>query len=127
MSLIRSTGTKIEKKFLVAMRESGLKGYRINPKTFSKPDFSFGKYKVAVFCDGNFWHGKNYRKLRPKLKNEFWITKIRINMQRDENYTLELKKRGWLVLRFWESEINEDINLCLRKLKTGLKRRGYSP
>lgn len=123
MSLIRSKNTKCEKILRDAMRKAGLRGYRIHPQKYGNPDFVFGKYKIAIFCDGDFWHGRNYEKLKPKLKNKFWVDKIERNMERDKKYTRELRKRKWLVLRFWETNIKRDVDLCIKNVKTALKRR----
>ena len=105
--------------------EAKIKGYRINPDIYSKPDFSFGKYKIAIFCDGDFWHGRDYNRLKDKLTKTFWRTKIEKNMERDIRYNKELKNRGWIVLRFWGSEINKDVNKCVNKVKKALNKRGY--
>ena len=125
MSLIRSKGTKVEKRFRKALCENNFKGYRINPKFYANPDFIFGKYKVAIFCDGNFWHGKNYKKLKPKLKKKFWREKIERNVKRDKKYNKKLAKSGWVVLRFWESDINKHMDKCMKQVKATLKKRGY--
>lgn len=82
--------------------------YRKNNKTvFGKPDFSFKKYKVAVFVDGEFWHGKDWeiRKADIKSNREFWIAKIERNIQRDEEVTGRLKAEGWTVFRFWGKDV----------------------
>lgn len=74
-----------------------------------KPDLVFVRGKVVVFCDGDFWHGRNWPKLRPKLKQgtngSYWEQKIRGNILRDRKITNTLKASGWSVLRFWESDI----------------------
>ena len=123
MSLIRSRGTKIEKIFLNGLRKNKLKGYRINPKMYSNPDFIFGRHKIAIFCDGDFWHGKDYALLKLKLKNQYWVDKIEKNMARDAKYNQILKKDGWIVLRFWESQIKKDVNPCLESVKSSIRKR----
>ena len=125
MSIIRSKNTKCEKIFRDAMRKAGLRGYRINPPKYGSPDFVFGKYKIAIFCDGDFWHGRNYEKLKPKLKNKFWVDKIEKNMERDKKYTRELRKRKWLVLRLWETNIKKDVSSPIKKLQDALKKRRH--
>lgn len=102
MQANKSKGTKPELLLAKSMWQLGLR-YRKNNKTvFGKPDFSFKKYKVAVFVDGEFWHGKDWeiRKADIKSNREFWIAKIERNIQRDEEVTGRLKAEGWTVFRF---------------------------
>jgi DNA mismatch endonuclease, patch repair protein len=76
------------------------------------PDILFPRARVAVFCDGDFWHGNNWETRRQKLKAgtnpDYWLAKIQRNMERDRETTLHLEGLGWTVLRFWESEIRAD-------------------
>ncbi len=77
-----------------------------------KPDLVFPAARVAVFCDGDFWHGRNWRALRRKLQRSanaaYWIAKIKSNRQRDIRNTKLLEKDGWYVIRLWESDIKQD-------------------
>ena len=122
MSSIKSKGTSIEEKFRKALCENKIKGYLINPKIDGNPDFAFTKYKIAIFCDGDFWHGKEYAKLKARLKQKFWKNKIEKNIKRDEKHNRLLRKKGWIVLRFWELDINKNIDKCIDKLKITLKK-----
>jgi DNA mismatch endonuclease, patch repair protein len=74
-----------------------------------RPDIAFPRQKVAVFCDGDFWHGRNWATRKAKLARgtnaPYWLAKIERNMERDLQHQRKLEARGWLVLRFWESEI----------------------
>lgn len=84
--------------------------YRKNVETLpGKPDIVFVKAKVAIFCDGDFWHGRNWENLRSKLEKginpEYWIAKIKSNMERDQNINTILADAGWLVIRIWETDI----------------------
>ena len=123
MALIRSKGTKIEQKLIRRIKESGLRGYSMNPRMYANPDIVFTRYRVAIFCDGDFWHGKNYKKLEPKLKNKFWKEKIQANKKRDRKYNAALRKKGWVVLRFWESEINTNLEKCFAQITSALTAR----
>lgn len=125
MSSIKSKGTSIEEKFRKALCENKIKGYRINPRIKSNPDFAFIKYKIVVFCDGDFWHGKNYKSLKLRLKDKFWRNKIETNMKRDKKHNRMLKKDGWRILRFWESDINNNTDKCIAKLQLALKKRNF--
>lgn len=96
-----------------------------------KPDIVFKGKKVAIFCDGDFWHGRDWEKKKEKLKKgenaSYWIAKIERNIERDQMQTRELEKAGWKVLRFWESEIKnnlEDVvdvilNVLSKKIRGG--------
>ena len=78
-----------------------------------RPDVVFTKAKVAIFCDGDFWHGKDWPERRQKLARganaEYWIAKIGRNLERDLEVSARLRDRGFIVLRFWESEIRRDV------------------
>jgi len=126
MSSIKSKGTSIEERFRIALCENKIKGYRINPKMIGNPDFAFTKYKIAIFCDGDFWHGKDFSQLKRRLNDEYWINKIEKNRNRDKKYDNILKKEGWTVFRFWESEINANINKCIAKLQKILSEKRNS-
>ena len=103
MQASKNKGTKPELLLGQALWSLGLR-YRKNDKNiFGKPDFSFKKYKVAVFVDGEFWHGKDWdiRKNDIKSNQTFWIAKIERNMARDREVAEMLLKSGWKILRFW--------------------------
>lgn len=123
MSSIKSKGTSIEEKFRKALCENKIRGYRVNPKIKGNPDFAFTKYKIAIFCDGDFWHGKNYSQIKKRLNKKFWINKIETNIKRDRKNNRMLRKEGWIVLRFWESDINGNIKKCIKELKKELPRK----
>ena len=97
-----------------ALWKLGLR-YRKNVKTLpGKPDIVFKRKKVVIFCDGDFWHGRDWEKKKEKLKkgsnSSYWVSKIERNMERDQMQTKELEKAGWKVLRFWESDIKNDLD-----------------
>lgn len=119
MSSIRSKNTTIDKKVASLLRHSGIK-FKRYPKMSGNPDFIITNKKVAVFCDGNFWHGYDYR-IRKKELPEFWKRKIDANMKRDEKNNLLLKKMGWKVIRLWEHEINLNPGKCINKIKCSLE------
>ena len=98
----KSKGTKPELVLAKAMWALGLRYRKNSGSIFGKPDFSFKKYKVAVFVDGEFWHGKDWEQKKAEIKGnrEFWIAKIERNIQRDIEVTGRLKAEGWMVLRF---------------------------
>jgi len=117
MSKIKGKNTKPELAFRKALYAAGYR-YRIDyKKLIGKPDIALPKYKTVIFIDGEYWHGKNWEKRKPKVKTnrEFWIAKIERNMQRDLEVNQELASKGYTVFRFWETEIKKNLNECLEK------------
>ncbi|MFF9405863.1 very short patch repair endonuclease [Streptomyces anandii] len=89
------------------LHASGLR-YRVNVPVPGMPrrtiDIVFGKYKIAIFMDGCFWHGCPEHATQPKANSEWWRKKLDRNMSRDVETTGHLTEAGWTVLRFWEHE-----------------------
>lgn len=121
----KSTGTKPELVLAKAMWALGLRYRKNSGSIFGKPDFSFKKYKVAVFVDGEFWHGKDWEQKKAEIKGnrEFWIAKIERNIQRDIEVTGRLKAEGWTVLRFWSNDVVKDTTSCAEKVKEIIRAR----
>ena len=124
MSRIRSKGSLIEKKLACELRRKKISFRRHSKQVFGKPDFIIAKKKIAIFCDSAFWHG--YKKLNSKRhafksNREFWINKIKRNIMRDRMVNRTLKKDGWVVLRFWDFEINKNCHLCIEKVVDELR------
>ena len=118
MQHIKSKDTKIE---LMLRRALWKKGYRYR-KNYNdlpgKPDIVLPKYKIAIFCDGEFFHGKDWEILEPKLKksnnSDMWIKKISNNRKRDEEINKQILFLGWTVIRFWGNEINTNLDECVK-------------
>ncbi|MBF1276991.1 MAG: very short patch repair endonuclease [Neisseria sp.] len=121
----KSTGTKPELVLAKSMWALGLRYRKNSGSIFGKPDFSFKKYKVAVFVDGEFWHGKDWEQKKAEIKGnrEFWIAKIERNIQRDIEVTGRLKAEGWTVLRFWSNDVVKDTTSCAEKVKEIIRAR----
>ena len=115
----KSKGTKPELALAKAMWALGLRYRKNSGSIFGKPDFSFKKYKVAVFVDGEFWHGKDWEQRKAEIKGnrEFWIAKIERNIRRDREVTGRLKAEGWAVLRFWSNDVVKNTTCCAEKVK----------
>ena len=127
MSKIRSKDTSIEIKLRKALYNKGYR-YRANSKyIFGHPDISFKKYKVVVFCDSEFWHGKNFEANKSKLHSnlDYWIPKIERNIARDIDVNEHLKEEGYTVIRFWGEEINKDLDSCVKLIEDELAKKGY--
>ena len=115
MKAVKSVDTKIEVKLRLALWHQGIR-YRKNFKIYScKPDIVLTKYKIAIFCDGDFWHGKEDPNI-VKHNKKFWVEKIKRNMERDLENTIELRDNGWVVLRFWESDIEKNLTECVEMI-----------
>ena len=121
----KSKGTKPELALAKAMWALGLRYRKNSGSIFGKPDFSFKKYKVAVFVDGEFWHGKDWeqRKVEIKGNREFWIAKIERNIRRDMEVTGRLKAEGWTVLRFWSNDVVKNAGCHAEKVKEIIQAR----
>ena len=119
----KATGSKIEVMLMKELWSRGLR-YRKNVKTvYGKPDIAFIGKKVAVFCDGEFWHGYNWdeRKHDFKSNQSFWLPKIERNMERDKEVTQQLESDGWIVLRFWERNIKKNLIECADIIERAVK------
>lgn len=124
MSHIRSSDTQIEVKLRKALWHAGIR-YRKNDKRLpGKPDIAITKHKIAVFCDSSFFHGRDFDTKKPVGTNrEFWEAKIRRNMERDREVDRQLEEAGWLVLRFWDTEINKETDRCVAEIAAAVSAR----
>ena len=121
MKRIKSQNTSIELKLRKALWH---KGYRYR-KNFNqlpgKPDIVLTKYKIAIFCDSEFFHGKDWDKLKARLEKgkhpEYWLKKITRNMDRDAENNKKLVSLGWTVLHFWGQDILKHLDVCLKTIE----------
>lgn len=103
----KNKGTKPELLLAKYLWALGLR-YRKNDRSiFGTPDLSFKRYKIAIFIDGKFWHGKDWdiRKYDIKSNKDFWISKIEYNMNRDKKVNDYLISKGWVIFRFWGKDV----------------------
>lgn len=115
MSRIRSTDTGPELALRRALFAAGLRGWRCNIRTLpGKPDIAFTRARLAVFCDGAFWHGHPDH-FTPGKSGPYWDAKIARTQERDRNANSALEEMGWLVLRFWDFEIARDLERCVSR------------
>jgi len=118
MGKIKSQNTKAELKLKKALWNLGYR-YRKNVKKLpGSPDIVFYKHKLAIFVDGEFWHGYNWSEKKTNIKSnrDYWIPKIERNIQKDkQNYQL-LIDAGWHVIRFWEHQLKKDFDGCINKV-----------
>lgn len=125
MRAIRSKDTTIELALRKALWQRGIR-YRKNYKgLIGKPDIVITQYRIAVFCDSDFWHGYDWenRKSRIKSNQDYWIPKIERNMKRDREVTATLVEQGWIVLRFWEHTIRKELEECVEDIQEAVEIR----
>ena len=121
MHNIKSKDTEIE---ILLRHELWSKGYRYrkNDKTLpGTPDIVMPKYNIVIFCDGEFFHGKDWEVLQPKLmksdNSDYWISKISRNIDHDNEVNKALLFMGWTVIRFWGNDIKKDIEGCVKVIE----------
>lgn len=94
-----------------------------------RPDIVFSRARLIVFCDGDFWHGKDWEERKVKLLRgtnaEYWIAKIERNMERDRLHTEQLESDGWTVVRVWESDIRQRLDSVIGRILSILDDRGH--
>ena len=128
MSRIRGKDTSIETKLRHELYHNGIR-YRKNDRTlYGHPDIVIRKYHIAIFCDGDFFHGYDLNKIESNLKKnkEFWKEKIVRNRERDRETDLKLVEKGYLVLHFWEHEIRNDISSVMDEIYLAIEERKES-
>ena len=121
MQNIHQKDTSIELCLRKALWKKGYR-YRKNVKTLpGKPDIVITKYKIAIFCDSEFFHGKDCEVLKPRLEKgvhgDFWVKKITNNRRRDDEVNKKLLFMGWTVIRFWGKEIMKNTDECVRVIE----------
>lgn len=119
MRAIKSKDTKEEVLLAKALWNSGLRYRKNNRSVYGTPDLTFKKYKIAIFVDGEFFHGYDWEVAKKKIQTnrEFWITKIERNIARDKNVNNYLISNGWKVIRFWSKFIKKNLNDCILVIK----------
>ncbi len=127
MQNIKSKDTSIECILRSALWNRGIRYYKNYKKLPGKPDIAISKYKIAVFCDSEFFHGKDWDDLEKQLNrgknSKFWTDKISRNIERDREVDAELNGLGWKVLRFWGKDIKKDTENCIRTIEDAIFER----
>jgi len=116
MSKIRGKNTKLELLVFRELRRRGIYFKKYHRTEFSTPDLALPRKKIAVFIDGDFWHGYRFSKIKNKLPKKYWQKKIEENIRRDKNHRTRLRREGWRVLRVWEHEIIKDELKIINKI-----------
>lgn len=124
MQNIKSKDTRIEMILRKALWIKGIRYRKNYSKIPGKPDIAITKYRIAVFCDSEFFHGKDWEQLKPRLQKgnngEFWVNKISKNREHDEEVNKELLFLGWTVIRFWGTDIKKNTDECVRVIEEAI-------
>ena len=127
MQSIRSKDTKIEILLRKALWDKGIRYRKNYSEVPGKPDIAITKYKIAVFCDSEFFHGKDWEELKPRLlkgdNGDFWVNKIGKNREHDAEIDQKLRQLGWIVLRFWGNDIKRNLSECVQTVEETLLER----
>ncbi len=121
MRAVKSKGSKEEITLSKALWHLGHR-YRKNNKTvFGRPDLTFKEHRIAIFIDSEFFHGKDWEtRKKPQTNAEFWGKKILRNMERDKEVNEFLQQSGWLVFRFWSTEIHKNLPEVITTIEAAL-------
>ena len=124
MQRIKGKDTAIEVVLRKALWAKGYR-YRKNYKQVpGRPDRALTKYKIAIFCDGEFFHGKDWDVLKPRLEkgsnSDYWIKKIERNRERDSEKDAKLSYLGWTVIHFWGKDILRDTETCIKVIEEAI-------
>ena len=121
MQHIRSRDSEIEVILRRALWKAGFRFRKNWPGLPGKPDIVITKEKIAIFCDSEFFHGKDWESLKPRLQNgtnaDYWVPKITRNMERDREVDRQLRALGWIPVRFWGKDIKKNVEECVRTIK----------
>ncbi len=130
MSAIRSTGGKTEVALRSILHRCGLRFRKNYTKLPGRPDIVFTRARVAVFIDGDYWHGRVLRERGPEALEQrmktanstYWITKFTKRVERDDHVTATLQEDGWTVVRLWESEVRAELENAARRIERAVRR-----
>lgn len=119
MSKVKLKRNNAETKLAKALWHRGYR-YRLNYKKLpGSPDIVITKYRIAIFVDGEFWHGKDFEEKKLKLKNnkEYWIEKIEENINRDTRNDILLRQQEWIVIHFWSQDVIKYTDYCVDEIE----------
>lgn len=125
MSRVRNKGTDLERIVCSALHRCGLR-FKKNVKALAgSPDIVFMSARVAVFIDGDFWHGYRFPAWQYSV-SDFWRKKIALNRQRDQRNFRRLRSMGWRVLRVWQHQIEKDLESVVVRIAKVVRERSSS-
>lgn len=114
MSRVKSKNTRLELLIFDILRKKGIE-FETHYDVSGKPDLVFPGKKIAVFIDGDFWHGWRFEDYKNKL-TDYWYQKISLNIRRDKRNRSKLKVEGWKIMRFWEHRVQKNPYGCVKSL-----------
>jgi DNA mismatch endonuclease Vsr len=124
MQSVRTAETEPEERLAVALKALGLRFRRNDVRIFGTPDFVFREARLAVFVDGDFWHGRSWFQagVAPATNADFWVRKFERNRQRDRLVNRDLRRCGWSVLRLWGSDVHKNPVASAGRVRARLRR-----
>ena len=128
MRAIHSTDTKMEVALAKALWARGHRYRKNDKKVYGRPDLTFKRNKLAIFVDSEFFHGKDWEtsKFVIKTRRDFWWKKIESNIERDVVVNKQLKENGWTVLRFWTTEVKQNLTDCIQTIETTIRQTNHA-
>ena len=125
MSNVHLKGGKEESDLARALWHAGFRYWRNYKRLPGRPDIAIKKYHIAVFVDGEFWHGYDWENRKKKLNRnkEYWIEKIEENIARDKRVDEALIKKGWIPVHLWSKAVSKDLSGCLEIIKKTIDRK----
>lgn len=122
MSRVKGKDTGLERIVRSELHKRGLRFRKHVKELPGKPDIVFPRAKVAVYIDGDFWHGYRFPSWEHKV-SDFWKTKISKNRERDHRNHRKLKDMGWTVIRLWQHEVDRGLDHCIERIIDTLEER----
>jgi len=122
MAKIKSKNTLPERLLFTELHRRGVRFHR-HYKLVGRPDIAFRRENLAVFVDGDFWHGHNWKVLHQVPPKGFWRKKISRNMKRDRIVNKDLAALGWKVVRIWEHQVEKNQSRCADRIVKALSSR----
>lgn len=119
MKHICSKDTKPEISLRKALWHHGIRYRKNYAKLPGKPDIAITHYHIAIFVDGDFWHARGHQECpgeQVASNKEYWQKKLRNNVERDKEVNDALTEAGWLVLRFWSSDVMKHLDDCINQI-----------
>lgn len=117
MSGNRGKDTKLELRVRHALWKDGYRYRKNNKRLLGTPDISFPNLKIVVFLDSCYWHGCPTHFKMPKTNTSFWHQKINRNIERDYDISSHYSEEGWILLRFWEHEVKNDLDSVVKTIE----------